>query len=130
MRKLLEHIGADPSFSPPSLGQRVHEGGQTTRLTAEASRVLTGYLDDRWFGMLRGADRAERRAEFFHWFTRFNIVPDDERPEVSVRTRELLIRRFVEDAEGLEPIMGRLPPWGMRGQFGGGGWRAGASGAG
>ncbi len=118
LARVFSHLGVDPTFVPPSIDQRVHESGTAARMTPESTRMLLAYLDDNWFAGLPRPERRRQAAAFRFWFSRFNVVPDDDLPQVGEEARLRLIDVFLPDAELLEPLMGRLPPWARRGPGG------------
>lgn len=116
LARVFAHLGVDPGFVPPGIDQRVHASGSRQRMTSDSAEAIIRYLKKHWFAHLEEPERFERAAAFRFWFDRFNVIPDDDLPEMSDEVRDRLIDVYLADAELLEQRMGWLAPWVRRDQ--------------
>lgn len=106
-RHLFEFLGVDAGHSPGE--PRVHVGGTSTRVPAQALDELLAELDR--LGLFPADDENVRRG--FAWWLRhlWNTEPDRAGTDMSAELRRRLARRYLRDARTLEQLLGAPPPW-------------------
>ncbi len=105
-RRVFEFLGVNASHATGS--PRIHVGGTTQRVTAEALNELLEELDRS--GVWSDSNNAKRG---FAWWLRhiWNCEPDQLGMEMSADLRRELSARYLADAEVFEKCLGFEPPW-------------------
>jgi hypothetical protein len=101
--RVMEFIGLEPGYRPAGLGTHHHRGGASRRIDSEAEAQLRTFMKEEVWPALQPDDRSTRKA-FQFFLETWNIVPDDELPDLASALRQRLEAHYRADAERLATL--------------------------
>jgi hypothetical protein len=107
--RVLSFVGLAPGYRPENLGERHHVGGMRPRLDADGLAQLHRFMDENVWPKL-GAEEEQARLSFDFFLQTWNVIPDDQQPDLSDSNRGRLEAHYRADAELLAAI-GIEAPW-------------------
>ena len=107
--RVLAFLGLPPGFRPEGLGVRHHVGGNGRRVDAEGEAQLREFMEEHVRPRL-GDDYLQVKMSFDFFLQTWNVVPSDDRPQLSPRNRRRLEAHYRADAELLAEL-GVAAPW-------------------
>lgn len=106
--RLLEFIGLEPGFKPPTLGKVIHRGGSKKRIPQSVrERLRKLKLLYRLWQLIPDAHRGRLRFRYEQW----NISKREKTEELSDELREALRKHYSHDLRRLLELPVSTPPW-------------------
>ena len=109
--RLLEFIGLEPGFNPPTLGKVIHRGGSRKRIPQSVRERLRNIKAlHRLWQLLPETHRGRLRFRYEQW----NISKRENPEELSDELREALQEHYSRDLRKLLQLPVSPPPWAER----------------
>jgi hypothetical protein len=100
-------LGVDSDFIPSNLGVIFHKGGDRQRLPWATLLMKVIPIRAIW----RRIIPEKQRRPLTYWFHQWNVIPDEERPQIPLPARMLLAEHYAEDVMQLSTLVGKKNPW-------------------